>query len=77
MNDEIKEMVAEFVYDFVHENQVTHRKLYSEIPDDYKKLYQKIAHRITTYIDNKTRASAGVEMVSKRSSSANSEELGR
>ena len=39
-----REVVAEMIYDWVHESQVTHRRSYSEIPN--KTQYQSLATRI-------------------------------
>ena len=41
-----REQVAKLIYDFVHANQVTHRRNYDDIASEQKKRYQDVAQSI-------------------------------
>lgn len=41
-----REDVAEIIYDFVHRAQVTHRRVFADIPDDWKLEYRVVADRV-------------------------------
>jgi len=41
-----REDVAEIIYDWLHENQVTHRRNYAQIPDHQKDGYREVAGRV-------------------------------
>jgi hypothetical protein len=41
-----REAVAEMIYDWIHEQQVTHRRTYNQIPENQKSTYCGIADRV-------------------------------
>lgn len=41
-----REVVAKMIYDWLHEQQVTHRKMWEQRPADQKRQYYEIAQRI-------------------------------
>jgi len=45
-NAQKREDIAEIVYDWIHENQITHRRTYAQIPDDQKASYRQVADKI-------------------------------
>lgn len=42
----LREDVAEIIYDWIHEQQVTHRRTYEQIPDNQKDSYRTVADRV-------------------------------
>jgi hypothetical protein len=48
-----REDVAEIIYDWLHENQITHRRTYAQIPDDQKTNYREVADRIINRLAGK------------------------
>jgi hypothetical protein len=41
-----REDVAEIIYDWLHENQITHRRAYGQISEDQKANYREVADRV-------------------------------
>ena len=54
-----REDVAEIVYDWIHEQQVTHRRTYAQIPDDQKASYRQVADRVIQRLTGKDSNSNG------------------
>lgn len=44
--DNEREDVAQIIYDWIHEAQVTHRRNYGAIPEDQKQTYRTVADRV-------------------------------
>jgi hypothetical protein len=46
------EDVAEIIYDWIHEQQVTHRKKYNERSDEQKESYRRVARQVIERLNN-------------------------
>ncbi len=47
-----REDVANIIYDWLHENQITHRRDFDSIPEDQKEQYRCVAKAVIARITN-------------------------